>query len=84
MHHADVTVGSWMLAFDVQHMDDRRLCEPWCSEHTLAVWHMPRCAGLCNPAEDLLNLHSSKDCRTPALETGYTELPKVEPIFQFS
>ena len=23
----DVTVGSWMLAFNVTHLDDRRLCQ---------------------------------------------------------
>lgn len=34
---ADVTVGSWMLAFNVTHFDDRRLCEPACSATSIAV-----------------------------------------------
>lgn len=33
----DVTVGSWMLAFNVTHFDDRRLCEPACSATSIAV-----------------------------------------------
>lgn len=35
---ADVTVGSWMLAFNVTHFDDRRLCEPACSATSIAVY----------------------------------------------
>jgi len=34
---ADVTVGSWMLAFNVTHFDDRRLCEPACSATSIGV-----------------------------------------------
>lgn len=73
-----------MLAYAVKHMDDRRLCEPWCSASTLAVWHMPKCAGLCNPAEDLVHLHESPECRTPVLEPGKTDLPYIPPIFEFN
>ncbi|KAL3142375.1 hypothetical protein ABBQ38_002711 [Trebouxia sp. C0009 RCD-2024] len=30
----DVTLGAWMLALDVNHFDDRRLCDPWCLSRT--------------------------------------------------
>ena len=41
---ADVTVGSWMLAFNVTHFDDRRLCEPACSATSIAVCVPPHMA----------------------------------------
>ena len=72
-----------MLALDVKHMDDRRLCVPLCTASTLSFWNCPTCPGLCNPSQDLLHLHNSSDCLTPALDPDYTELPYVQPIFQF-
>ncbi|KAI7840006.1 hypothetical protein COHA_006271 [Chlorella ohadii] len=42
----DVTIGSWLLAFNASHYDDRRLCEAGCSEKSLAVYDIPQCAGL--------------------------------------
>jgi hypothetical protein len=57
--HADVTVGSWMLAFNVTHFDDRRLCETSCSQSSLAVYDIPGCAGLCDPVRQLPTLHNS-------------------------
>lgn len=81
VYAADVTLGSWMLAFNVRHFDDRRLCEPWCTAATLAVYSIPECAGLCNPVEDLHHLHDSSDCRSAAATNG--SLPLVAPVFDF-
>lgn len=41
----DVTIGSWMLAFNTTPYDDRRMCETSCTASSLAVYDMPRCAG---------------------------------------
>ena len=63
----DVTVGSWMLAFNVTHYDDRRLCEPACSDTSVVVYDMPKCAGLCDPISSLPALVKDADCtRGPA------------------
>ncbi len=43
--NTDVTVGSWMLAFNLTHKDDRRFCETSCSETSITVWNYPDCAG---------------------------------------
>jgi hypothetical protein len=42
---ADVTIGSWLLAFNATHFDDRRLCERNCTASSLAVYDIPVCAG---------------------------------------
>ncbi len=42
---ADVTIGSWMLAFNTTPYDDRRMCETNCTATSLAVYDMPQCAG---------------------------------------
>ncbi len=78
----DVTLGSWMLAFNVHHFDDRRLCDPWCTPSSLAVYNIPECSGLCNPVEDLLHLHAQSDCVSPALTDGL--VPLLPPIFRFN
>ncbi|CAM6090243.1 unnamed protein product [Calypogeia fissa] len=58
----DVTIGSWMLAFNVNHEDDRRLCEPECQVDSIAVWDIPTCSGLCSPEKKLLLLHQQDAC----------------------
>lgn len=78
----DVTLGSWMLAFNVHHFDDRRLCDPWCTPSSLAVYNIPECSGLCNPVEDLVHLHEQSDCVSPALTDGL--VPLLPPIFRFN
>ena len=78
---ADVTLGAWMLALDVNHFDDRRLCDPWCTPSSLAVYNIPECAGLCNPVDDLLHLHAQEDCRSQAASDG--SVPLLPPIFSF-
>jgi galactosylxylosylprotein 3-beta-galactosyltransferase len=54
----DVTVGSWMLARNVVHLDDRRLCATQCDDTSVAVYDMPQCAGLCDAAKRLPELHA--------------------------
>eukprot|EP00887_Chlorella_sp_A99_P000226 scaffold13.g226.t1 len=77
-----VTIGSWMLAFNVTHYDDRRLCETNCTESSLAAYDIPVCAGLCDAAAQLPSLHASAACRLPATPpTG--GLPLAQPVFLF-
>uniref|UniRef100_A0A2P2KAY0 Hexosyltransferase n=1 Tax=Rhizophora mucronata TaxID=61149 RepID=A0A2P2KAY0_RHIMU len=58
----DVTIGAWMLAMNVDHEDNRALCQPECTESSIAVWDIPRCSGLCNPETKLLQLHQKESC----------------------
>ena len=41
----DVTVGAWMLAMNVNHEDNRDLCDPTCKSTSVAVWDIPKCSG---------------------------------------
>lgn len=66
--NADVTIGSWMLALNSSHYDDRRMCEPACSATSLAVFDFPRCAGLCDAVESLPLLWAKPECREGPLE----------------
>ena len=79
---ADVTIGAWMLAFNTTPFDDRRMCEPACSNSSIAVYDFPKCAGLCEPAEQLLQLHASPACHAPALDAE-GQLPRLPPILRF-
>ncbi|KAL2612908.1 hypothetical protein R1flu_024600 [Riccia fluitans] len=58
----DVTVGSWMLAFNVQYEDDRTICDPECHPNSVAVWDIPACSGLCHSEQRLLELHQQDMC----------------------
>ncbi|KAL3849274.1 hypothetical protein ACJIZ3_011156 [Penstemon smallii] len=58
----DVTIGSWMLAMNVNHEDNRKLCEAECTPSSIAVWDIPKCSGLCNPEKKMLELHSKDIC----------------------
>lgn len=58
----DVTIGAWMLAMNVNHEDNRQLCEPECSPSSIAVWDIPKCSGLCNPEKKMLELHRKESC----------------------
>ncbi|KAK9828752.1 hypothetical protein WJX72_001925 [[Myrmecia] bisecta] len=80
----DVTLGSWMLAMNITFRDERRLCENDCTATSIAVYDMPKCAGLCNPAEQLVRLHTSEACQAPPLDPATNTLPELPPIFQFS
>ncbi|KAH7657501.1 Glycosyl transferase family 31 protein [Dioscorea alata] len=64
----DVTIGSWMLSMDVNHEDNRALCDPKCTSTSIAVWDIPKCSGLCNPAEKMKELHKTGMCsKSPTL-----------------
>jgi hypothetical protein len=41
----DVTIGSWMLAMNVYHEDNRAICDPRCTPTSIAVWDIPKCSG---------------------------------------
>jgi len=58
----DVTIGSWMLAMNVNHENTHALCEPDCTESSIAVWDIPKCSGLCHPEVKKLELHQRKEC----------------------
>ncbi len=61
--HADVTIGSWLLALNSTHFDDRRLCETSCTGTSIGVYDFPKCAGLCNPVTRLRELQSDPACQ---------------------
>ncbi|BBG95089.1 Galactosyltransferase family protein [Prunus dulcis] len=64
----DVMIGSWMLAMNVNHEDNRALCDPRCTPASIAVWDIPKCSGLCNPASRLKELHAMRMCsKSPTL-----------------
>ncbi|KAG9446591.1 hypothetical protein H6P81_012719 [Aristolochia fimbriata] len=66
----DVTIGAWMLAMNVNHEDNRALCDPDCSPSSIAVWDIPKCSGLCNPEEKLLRLHQMDSCSGTSTSTS--------------
>ncbi|XP_044472663.1 probable beta-1,3-galactosyltransferase 14 isoform X2 [Mangifera indica] len=41
----DVTIGSWMLAMNVNHEDNKGLCQAECTPTSIAVWDIPKCSG---------------------------------------
>ncbi|KAI3933023.1 hypothetical protein MKW92_002546 [Papaver armeniacum] len=66
----DVTIGAWMLAMNVNHEDNRALCESECTPSFVAIWDIPACSGLCDPEKKLLKLHEKESCvNTPTLES---------------
>ncbi|XP_010526149.1 PREDICTED: probable beta-1,3-galactosyltransferase 12 [Tarenaya hassleriana] len=67
-NNEDVSIGSWMLAMNVHHEDNRAVCDPHCSPTSIAVWDIPKCSGLCNPATRLKELHKIDMCsKSPTL-----------------
>ncbi|KAL0545793.1 hypothetical protein IC582_015685 [Cucumis melo] len=64
----DVTIGAWMLAMNVNHENEKALCQPDCTPTSIAVWDIPKCSGLCNPEKKLLELHNKESCtKSPTL-----------------
>lgn len=64
----DVTIGAWMLAMNVNHENNKQLCEPECTASSIAVWDIPKCSGLCNPEKKMLELHANDVCsKSPTL-----------------
>ena len=72
-----------MLAMNVTHLDDRRLCDKVCGPATLAVYDIPRCAGLCDAPRSLPILHASSECHTPVIDPETGILPVLQPYFWF-
>ncbi|KAL2331366.1 hypothetical protein Fmac_018947 [Flemingia macrophylla] len=58
----DVTIGSWMLAMNVNHESNHELCAKQCTSTSIAVWDIPKCSGLCNPEKRMLELHQMESC----------------------
>lgn len=44
-NNEDVTIGSWMLALNVWHEDNRAICDSRCTSTSIAVWDIPKCSG---------------------------------------
>lgn len=66
----DVTIGSWMLAMNVNHEHEKALCETQCTASSIAVWDIPKCSGLCSPETKMLELHKMDECsKTPTLRS---------------
>ncbi|KAF0926564.1 hypothetical protein E2562_026880 [Oryza meyeriana var. granulata] len=66
--YEDVTVGSWMLAMNVKHEDNRAMCDSACTPTSIAVWDSKKCSNSCNPAEIVKALHNTTVCsKSPTL-----------------
>lgn len=44
--YEDVTVGSWMLAMNVKHEDNRAMCDSACTPTSIAVWDSKKCSSM--------------------------------------
>ncbi|GAB2253797.1 hypothetical protein Droror1_Dr00021606 [Drosera rotundifolia] len=65
----DTTIGSWMLAMNVNHENTHALCEPQCTSSSIAIWDIPKCSGLCNPEKKMYELHQMEICsKSPTLQ----------------
>jgi hypothetical protein len=64
-----------MMAFDIVHFEDMRLCTPACHPASVAVLRS-ECAGMCDPLRDLVAAHNSSWCQAPGVDPW--ELP-AEP-----
>ncbi|KAL9248581.1 putative beta-1,3-galactosyltransferase 14 [Drosera capensis] len=65
----NTTIGSWMLAMNVNHENIHALCEPQCTPSSIAVWDIPKCSGLCNPENKMYELHQMEICsKSPTLQ----------------
>ncbi|KAL9232454.1 hypothetical protein vseg_007565 [Gypsophila vaccaria] len=58
----DVTIGSWMLAMNVNHENNQELCSSECTSTSIAVWDIPKCSGLCSPETKMVELHKKEEC----------------------
>uniref|UniRef100_A0A0E0KZJ2 Hexosyltransferase n=1 Tax=Oryza punctata TaxID=4537 RepID=A0A0E0KZJ2_ORYPU len=66
--YEDVTVGSWMLAMNVKHEDNRAMCDSACTPTSIAVWDSKKCSNSCNSAEIVKALHNTTLCsKSPTL-----------------
>jgi hypothetical protein len=72
-----------MLSLNVTHYDDRRLCETECSPSTIAVFDMPKCAGLCNPIRQMAELQADPACNAGSIPKSDAELPLKPSVIWF-
>jgi hypothetical protein len=79
----DTTIGLWMLAFNIKHLDDRRLCEARCTASSLVTYDIPACSGLCYAAEELVMLHNSTECHSPTVPRPGADFPLAPSMFYF-
>ena len=76
----DVTVGAWMLALDMKHYDDRRLCLSACGTAGIAVMDMPH-PGLKHVHKRMLELDSTPECREDDFDQ---DIQVIMPFMNFS
>lgn len=76
----DQAMGLWMLAHNVTHFDDRRLCAKTCdSSHAfVAVNNGETCTGMIDPYVELPAVHRLAECHVPPP----AQLPFLESKFQ--
>ena len=68
-----------MLAFNVTHFDDRRLCDSSCKPTSIVVYDIPKCAGLCDPLTSLPAMAAD-----PACTGGSSKAPMLSEIWRFA
>uniref|UniRef100_A0ACD5TPZ7 Uncharacterized protein n=1 Tax=Avena sativa TaxID=4498 RepID=A0ACD5TPZ7_AVESA len=72
--YEDVTIGSWMLSMNVNHEDNRAMCDSTCTPTSIAVWDSKPCSGSCNLIEKIKELHNTTLCsKSPTLPPDVEE-----------
>lgn len=69
-----------MLALNATYYDDRRMCSAHCTESSVVVYDIPKCAGLCDPQGELAQLNQMADCKGPAVPAGQDTVPMESEI----
>lgn len=77
----DVTVGMWMLALEMKHFDDRRMCQNMCGSSGVGLFDIPT-PGLIPVVERMRELHSSADCMADEDDFD-VKVPKLTSAIQF-
>jgi len=78
----DVTIGAFMLAANVQHYDDRRLCANTCEKGGIGLYDVPT-PGLNPVIARMHELHESAACRADE-DRFDVSVPAVMPAIVFS
>jgi hypothetical protein len=76
----DVTIGLYMLATDMQHYDDRRLCMNSCEYGGIGLLDLPH-PGLEHPISRMRELAESAACASD--KSFDIEVPMVKPTIDF-
>uniref|UniRef100_A0A061SCC1 Hexosyltransferase n=1 Tax=Tetraselmis sp. GSL018 TaxID=582737 RepID=A0A061SCC1_9CHLO len=77
----DCSIGSWLLALNVTHKDDSRLCSKACDPSAITVRHGP---GLSNPNVQLPLMHKDDNCRGEQQPPGQPPDVRGAVSFDFS